>query len=236
VIRCLLNTVDAISWFTHIGLNISPMIQSPSRIVISFEDEIRSRNGSCDGIGNMKMRDFNRTAFVLLCITTIAFSACGQIAAPRLQPDYAQAVAQPLSKPIGLAINGFNYTDLYIASFEVSYQGGGNLYVSSPTSGGGGTVCCVTWRPGVTLPKPIKVRWSRDRKRWCERTVMLNGPVPSNPTAIGVHFMPDGDIQLELSEGYPEVKLKLNNFDDGHRKETGNVIHDEETASCKDGR
>jgi hypothetical protein len=99
-------------------------------------------------------------------------------------------------------------------------------------------VCCVAWRLGTKLPAPIHVEWMRyvnDKQRWCQKTVMLNGPVPANPTAIGVHFMPDGDIQLELSEGYPKVKLKLNNFDDGHRKETGNVIHDEETASCKDG-
>jgi Protein of unknown function (DUF3304) len=165
----------------------------------------------------------------------LALSACGQLAAQGTPSAETQGAAQPLAKPAGLAINGFNYTDLYIASFEVSYQGGGNLYVSSPTSGGGGTVCCVTWRSGVTLPKPIKVRWSRDRKRWCERTVLLNGPVPANPTAIGVHFMPDGDIQLELSEGEADPKLKLTRFDAGHRKETGNVTHDEETASCKDG-
>ena len=73
-------------------------------------------------------------------------------------------------------------------------------------------------------------------RRWCQKTVMLSGPVPANPTAIGVHFMPDGDIQVELSEGYPEVKLKLSSFDAGRRRETGNMIPDETSASCKDGR
>ena len=100
-------------------------------------------------------------------------------------------------------------------------------------------MCCVTWRPGTKLPRPIQVEWMRvvnNKDRWCKKTVMLTGPVPASPTAIGVHFMPDGDIQVELSEGYPDVKLKLTNFDDGRRKETGNVIHDEEAASCKDGR
>lgn len=179
-----------------------------------------------------RFRTLMRTAWLS---AALAMTACGQLAAQGAATSESATRAEPLGKPVSLAINGFNYTDAYIASFEVNYQGGGNLYVSSPTSGGGGTVCCVTWRPGTHLPKPIKVKWSRDRKRWCEKTVMLNGPVPAHPTAMGVHFMPDGDIQVELSEGYPKLKLKLESFDDGRRKEFGNVIHDEETASCKDG-
>jgi hypothetical protein len=98
-------------------------------------------------------------------------------------------------------------------------------------------VCCVTWRPGTKLPSPIHVEWIRyvnDKRRWCQKTVMLTGPVPANPTAIGVHFMPDGDIQVELTEGEADPKLRLTRFDAGHRKEIGNVIHDEATASCRD--
>ena len=175
-------------------------------------------------------------SLLLTALPGVAFalSGCSQLAAQGLSRS-EQGYAAPLGSPVSLAINAFNYTDTYIDSFEVNHQGGGNIYVSSPTSGGGGTVCCVTWRPGTRLPKPIKVRWSRDNKRWCEMTVMLNGPVPANPTAIGVHFMPDGDIQVELSQGYPKLKLKLDSFNDGRRKETGNVVYDEQIASCKDG-
>jgi Protein of unknown function (DUF3304) len=169
----------------------------------------------------------------------LGLSACGQIAAQNAPTAETQVAAQPLGEPAGLAINGFNYTDLVISHFSVQHQGGGNIYVSSPTSGGGGTVCCVTWRPGTKLPKPIQVEWLRvvnNKDRRCKKTVMLNGPVPANPTAIGVHFMPNGDIQVELTEGEADPKLKLQSFDAGRRKEIGNVIHDEETASCKDGR
>jgi Protein of unknown function (DUF3304) len=175
-------------------------------------------------------------AWALVFTAVLGLSACGQIVAQSAPSTQAQVTAQPLGKPVGLAINGFNYTDLYIASFEVNYQGGGNIFVSSPTTGGGKTVCCVTWRPGTKLPKPMTIRWSRDNKRWCQKTVLLTGPAPASPTAIGVHFMPDGNIQVELTDGYPDVKLKLRNYDDERRNETGNVIHDEETASCKDGR
>lgn len=187
----------------------------------------------------MNASSLRKTASTFVCGTAVVLSACGQIAARSTPSAETQVTAQPLGKPVGLAINGFNYTDLVISHFSVQHQGGGNIYVSSPTSGGGGTVCCVTWRPGTKLPRPIQVEWMRvvnNKDRWCKKTVMLTGPVPASPTAIGVHFMPDGDIQVELSEGYPDVKLKLTNFDDGRRKETGNVIHDEEAASCKDGR
>lgn len=171
--------------------------------------------------------------------TAIALSACSQIAAQGTASAAPPVAFEPLGEPVGLAINGFNYTDLVIEMFSVAYQGGGNIAVSSPTSGGGGTVCCVRWRPGTTLPKPMLVEWTRytnERWRTCQKTVMLNGPVPANPTAIGVHFMPDGDVQLEITAGYPKLKLKLSAFDDGHRHKSGNEVHDEKTASCKDGR
>lgn len=141
------------------------------------------------------------------------------------------------AKPAMLAINGFNYTDLPIDSFSVGGAGGGNIFVSSPTSGGGKTTCCVMLYPGALLPQTFTVRWMRylhGRDRWCEKTAILRGPIPDSPTDIGVHFMPDGDIQLEIAHGYPAMKLHIDNFDDGHRKAAGNVIHDEEVGRCKD--
>ena len=174
----------------------------------------------------------------LIGIAMVMLAGCQQLSARGSALPAPPAVVAKSDKPVSLAINGFNYTDIAIDLFSVAHQGGGNIFVSSRTSGGGGTVCCLTWRPGTKLPKPIMVEWMRyaeKKQRWCRRTVMLTGPVPSNPTAIGVHFMPDGSIQVELSEGYPELKLKLSNFDDGRRRETDNVIHGEEIASCKDG-
>jgi hypothetical protein len=162
----------------------------------------------------------------------VLLGGCAQVEA---QPANPAAPPTTLGKPVGLAINGFNYTDTYIDRFEVNYQGGGNIYVSTPTAGGVKTVCCFAWRPGTKLPVPVEVRWSRDGKRWCEKTLMLADPIPPNPTAIGVHFMPDGNVKAGLSKGYPKLKLRLGRFDQGRRRETGNVIHDEETASCKDG-
>lgn len=165
----------------------------------------------------------------------VAVVACGQT--PSTKPD---AQPQPTyGPPVSLAINGFNYTDTVISNFSVNGNGGGNIYVSSPTSGGSGTSCCVVWYPITKLPAPIKVEWLRvvnGRDRWCEKTVLLKGPIPDRPTAFGVHFMPDGDIEVEITVGYPKLKLRLENFDGGRRKESGNVVHDEESARCRDGR
>ncbi len=164
-------------------------------------------------------------------------AACNQPkgdARPGEQP--AQAVnASVVTKRAALTINGFNYTDLYIDSFEVNGQGGGNLFVSSPTSGGGGSVCCVVLNPGTRLPVPLTIKWTRDQKRWCEKEVLLTGPVPANPGHLGVHFFPDGRIEVEVTENYPELRLRLEDANPGQRKESGNTVADEQTARCKDG-
>lgn len=139
------------------------------------------------------------------------------------------------AKTVGLEINGFNYTDLYIDSFEVNGNGGGNLSVSSRTGGGGGGMCCYSWYPGTPLPKKVKVKWTRDRKRWCETQAVLSGPVPAKPGHFGVHFFPDGHIEVEITESYPEVKLALDRVHPDERKEQGNRVADEQTARCKDG-
>jgi hypothetical protein len=157
---------------------------------------------------------------------------------PHSRPSRTPTAASTLSdKPVGLAIHGFNYTDRVIESFSIDFQGGGNIAVSSPTSGGGKTTCCMRWYPGNQLSRPVKIEWMRyrdDKQRWCKKTVMLKSPFPNNPTDVGVHFMPNGDIEVELAEGFPELKLHLENYDEGHRKKEGNIVYDEKTANCRD--
>ena len=64
------------------------------------------------------------------------------------------------SEPASLLLQGYNYTDHYIDSFSVNGQGGGNVFESSPQSGGGKSVCCVSWWPRTQLPTHIEVRWT----------------------------------------------------------------------------
>lgn len=150
------------------------------------------------------------------------------------QPARAEATTV-IPRQVSLEINGFNYTDLYIDSFDVNGQGGGNLFVSTPTAGGGKGACCVSLDPGTRLPVALTIKWTRDGKRWCEKEVQLSGPIPANPRHLGVHFFPDGRIEAEITEDDPEVKLVLESFNLGQRKESGNTVTDEQTARCKDG-
>lgn len=176
------------------------------------------------------------TAAIILLGTFTAFPACAQSAANAKQPSEALVSKPDYSKPIGMSINGFNYTDRVISAFSINHQDGGKIVVSSPTSGGGKTTCCMTWYPGSQLSRPVKIEWMRyidGRRTWCKKEVMLKAPFPQNPTDVSVHFMPNGDIEVELTEGYPDVKLSLQRYDVGHRKQEGNVIHDEQTTDCQ---
>lgn len=151
------------------------------------------------------------------------------------EPPVQTTEAPRLDKSVSLTITGFNYTDLYIDSFSVNGQGGGNIFVSSPTSGGGGSVCCVSFWPSSTLPLHVTVRWTRDLKRWCEKDVLVTGPVPASPEYLAVHFYPDGRIEAQITEGYPQVKLKLDRVNRSMRKASGNTVADERSARCQDG-
>jgi uncharacterized protein DUF3304 len=180
-------------------------------------------------------RRWARTASIGLML---ALAACDE-STPREKPDEGPATTEDsraLRKRVSLEINGFNYTDLYIDSFSVNGQGGGNINVSSPTSGGGGSVCCVLFSRGSALPLRVKVKWTRDGERWCEQEVLITGPIPVSPEHLGVHFFPDGHIEAEITENYPKPKLQLGRVDPGKRKESGNTVADEQMGRCHDGR
>jgi hypothetical protein len=82
---------------------------------------------------------------------------------------------------------------------------------------------------------PLKIKWTRDGKRWCEKEVMISTPIPPNPEHLGVHFFPDGHIEAELTEDFPKVKLQLESVSDFERKKSGNKVSDEQTARCQNG-
>ena len=166
----------------------------------------------------------------------LVFSISALLSQGACRPAKPEPTSRPVAtQRVSLEINGYNYTDLYIDGFLVNGQGGGNIFVSSPTSGGGKSACCVVFSPGEELPATLTVKWTRDNKRWCEAEAALKPSIPANPQHLGVHFYPDGHIEAEITENDPELRLKLEALDDGQRKQTGNVVADEQTARCKDG-
>ncbi|WP_374317209.1 DUF3304 domain-containing protein [Aquabacterium sp.] len=128
-----------------------------------------------------------------------------------------------------LLIQGYNYTDDVIDSFTVNGQGGGRLYVSGPDSGGGGSVCCVSYRPGTPLPIKLRVRWMGgyciervknpypygkpyyDNRRglWREADAFAVDLSNRKPRALEVHIFPDGHVEASITEGDSDPRLSL---------------------------
>ena len=115
------------------------------------------------------------------------------------------------SKPKMLGIEGYNYTDRYIHTFDVGGQGGGNVYQSTATSGGGGTYCCIGYNPRRKLPIQMKVKWTFGYEEDAQGNIVvpnetheavaeLRGPVPADPRFLEVHFMPDLTVQLRITD------------------------------------
>jgi Protein of unknown function (DUF3304) len=133
----------------------------------------------------------------------------------------------------GLTIRGFNYTDTYIDSFAVNGAGGGNLEVSRNHAGGGGGTCCASIPGGLELPTTVEIVWKRDGDTpHCKQTVLLDGPAPTAPDALDVHFYQDGTIQVAIAPFDSEARVNLGRFNAYERKASGNVNNDSKFSRC----
>lgn len=150
----------------------------------------------------------------------LGISAC---AAPTSAVETApQTQTKEQSK--GLLIQGYNYTNHYIDSFSVNGAGGGNIFVSGPTTGGGGSVCCYSFNPAG--PAKVTVKWSASycmysttnkfggthfwrKSLFREVQVPVERMPTGEPEALEVHFFPDGHVEAAVTPGYSPPRLKL---------------------------
>lgn len=146
--------------------------------------------------------------------------------------DQASGATQNSSEPKMLAITGYNYTNRHIGSFSVNGAGGGNIFVSTPTSGGGGSTCCVLYRPGTRVRK-VMVEWQTGGCYFHEksevsgdvfdtlhsfsfrREVEVEPVVTTDPKVMEIHFYPDGSIKAAVTGGSQLPRLRL----DGARED-----------------
>lgn len=163
----------------------------------------------------------------LSCLTGLSLlmglQACAQ------SPDAAPSKPTRRGEPVGLLLQGYNYTDDYIDSFTVNGQGGGNVFVSSPTSGGGKSVCCVSYAPGTPLPMKVRVRWVSGycsfqetspygrtnailRNLWSETEALVDDRSDGHPYALEIHIYPDQHVAGSVTRGesMPRVILPRN--------------------------
>lgn len=142
-----------------------------------------------------------------------AVSAC---AASSVEP---MSTNQP-----SLLIQGYNYTDQDIDSFTVNGIGGGNVHISTPSSGGGGSTCC--YRFDGLSSQSVTIRWTASycsyattnkygethtwrKSLWREEKVPVAIKELSEPKALEVHFYPDGHLEAVVTSGYSPPRLKL---------------------------
>ncbi|MBR8058042.1 DUF3304 domain-containing protein [Burkholderia dolosa] len=127
-------------------------------------------------------------------------------------------------EPYMLGIVGYNYTDRAVANFGVNGQGGGNIELSTPTAGGGGTSCCVVMSRSTKTPFWVDVKYKMSALEsypprkviepsgpYKEARVEVKGPIPPDPSYLEVHFYPDGHIEAAISgsDGPSPPRLKL---------------------------
>ena len=136
------------------------------------------------------------------------------------------ATARESSGRNSLAIVGYNYTNRAINSFSINGQGGGDIGVSSPTSGGGGTVCCALYTPGSTV-RMVNIRWQSGGCYFSKQSSlskqMLNklhwfykeqeAPVEilasTDASYMEVHFYPDGSLKVAVTAHMSSPRLSL---------------------------
>ncbi|WP_413785856.1 DUF3304 domain-containing protein [Aquabacterium sp.] len=167
---------------------------------------------------------------------------CSQAQVPSSRPVVLPPEARLTVDAKSLLIQGYNYTDDYIHSFTVDGQGGGNLYVSGPTSGGGGSVCCASFSKGSPLPIRLKIRWvaaycmwnepnpypygqrfyNQRISLWREAEALAVDLSQGKPRALEVHIFPDGHVEAAITQGHSRPRMVL---PDDHRGLRPGVQH-----------
>jgi hypothetical protein len=129
---------------------------------------------------------------------------------------------------VTLDMVGYNYTNHHIEDYEVDSRNGGIVRVSSPTSGGSGSVCCISLSPGESGAIFVQVRWQVDGCSYTEKGpitgktevlhhylykeeyVKVTLPATGKPNHLETHFYPDGSVQVQITEEISLPRLKLN--------------------------
>jgi hypothetical protein len=155
-------------------------------------------------------------------------------AAVSLASTVADATTRiPPGTRLNLTLIGYNYTNRYIDGFSANGQGGGNLYVSGPTSGGGSNVCCVSYVQGAAA-RDVIIRWQSGGCMFRAPAVLASGNtqlahgfyrelkvkvdprIPQSPEYFEVHFYPDGHVEAAITDSasFPRLVYSENREDE----------------------
>ncbi|MFT3858323.1 MAG: DUF3304 domain-containing protein [Aquabacterium sp.] len=152
---------------------------------------------------------------ILSTLSLIVLGATGCVAS---QQEVTRA-----SQAQGLLIQGYNYTDTHIDSFTVNGVGGGNVFVSSPTTGGGKSACCYSFDPLSNAR--VTIRWAASycmytatnkygetyqwrKSLFREDVIPVEGLGIREASALEVHFYPDGHVEAAITAGHSPPRLQ----------------------------
>jgi hypothetical protein len=134
---------------------------------------------------------------------------------------------KPSREYVALDLVAYNYTDHHIEDYEINGQHGDIVRVSSPTSGGSGSVCCVELPLGKYSVILVKVRWQVDGCIYVEKDPFTGSTANSNyyyyreeyvkiPRPVGIvprhletHFYPNGSVRVQITEELSRPRLRL---------------------------
>lgn len=161
------------------------------------------------------LREFHFGRWLCLLFVVPALLACKG----KLESAQSESI-------VSLSLTGYNYTNRYIDDFSFDGLGGGNLFVSGPNGGGGGSVCCVRYVVGADA-WTADIRWQVDACTYGERTfsdgtkhhdihriykeakVKIDPRIPANPKYLEVHFYPDGHVEAAMTQESSAPRLAL---------------------------
>lgn len=185
--------------------------------------EISSTDADEGMAGDMKIR--NCQVFRALCLAVTLLLIDASFLMP---PIWAQQIKSKNSEYVTLDLIGYNYTDRDINDYDVDGQGGGIVAMSSPTSGGSGSVCCVRLAIRRSSPKIVRVRWQVDGCTYLMRSeftgstqrmshyfykeayVEVRRPKGTKFSHLESHFYPDGSVVVRITKDISLPLLSLN--------------------------
>lgn len=136
------------------------------------------------------------------------------------------ALAQEKFYSLGLV--AYNYTDHHISNYSVNEIGGGNVFLSSPTSGGSGVTCCVSYQNNKSKPMTMKVRWQYGgcryiiKNEWTneiaemthffyrEKDVVVTLSSLRDPSYVETHFYNHGVVQVNITSSISSPRVSRN--------------------------
>ena len=140
---------------------------------------------------------------------------------------FAGLTKHPNKDYVSLDLVAYNYTNQHIQDYQVNGESGGIIRISSPTSGGSGSVCCISLPLGKYDTILVEVRWQVGGCVFTEKNpidgnlvknvhyyykqaeLLLPNPHLADPKHLETHFYPDGSVQVMITDEMTFPRLSL---------------------------